>query len=162
MTIYDIINYLKEHSSLVFKYKSEYYSLQKKKSLFHSVYRLVGTDVPPQQRKSLEDLCEQVYISDDTLLCKAINYIEIPKWDDPAWASYEAVRHNVIVYNHEIHFLYNGRYYWIAHSHNGLSHLSDDLGNTQNFNSCRDLFENARIDGNTLKDIWGKVIVDAC
>ena len=62
----------------------------------------------------------------------------------------------------EIHFSYNGKGYWIAHTSDGLSHLSDDLGNTQMFNSCRDLFENARIDGSTLEEIWGKVIVDSC
>ena len=101
-------------------------------------------------------------ISDDTLLSKAITYIEIPEWNDPAWESYEAVRHNAIVYNQEIHFLYNGRYYWVAHSQNGRSHLSDESGNTQSFTSCRELFENARIDGYSLKDIWEKVTVVAC
>jgi hypothetical protein len=116
----------------------------------------------PQQRDSLEELCNQVYIFEDTRLSKAIAYIEIPEWNDPAWESYEAVRHNVIVNNQEIHFLYNGRYYWVAHSHNGLSHLSDELGNSQSFASGRELFENARIDGYSLKDIWEKVTVDAC
>lgn len=162
MTIYDIKGYLKYHSSLVFKYNSEYYSLQKRNALFQPVYILVGTDMFPRQRDSLEELCNQVYISDDTLLSKAIAYIEIPEWNDPAWESYEAVRHNVIVYNQEIHFFYNGRYYWVAHSDNGLSQLSDELGNSQRFTSGRELFEKARIDGYSLKDIWEKVTVDAC
>lgn len=162
MTMYDIKGYLKNHSSLVFKYNSEYFSLQKRNALFQPVYILVGTDMLPQQRDSLEELCNQVYISDGTHLSKAIAYIEIPECNDPAWESYEAVRHNVIVYNQEIHFLYNGRYYWVAHSDNGLSHLSDELGNSQCFTSGRELFENARIDGCSLKDIWEKVTVDAC
>ena len=162
MTMSDINAYLQDHSSLVFKYNSEYYSLQKKNSLFQSMYIFLGTDVLPKQCDSLEELCNQIYISDDVCLSKAIASIEIPEWNDPTWGSYEAVRHNVIIYNQEIHFLYNGRYYWVTHSHNGLSYLSDDLGNTQSFASCRELFENARIDGHSLKDIWEKVTVDAC
>ncbi len=40
--------------------------------------------------------------------------------------------------------------------------MSDNLGNTQLFNSCRTLFEDARIDGSTLEEIWEDVDVDAC
>ena len=101
-------------------------------------------------------------MSDGTLLIEAIKYMEIHELDDPSWKTYGAVRHSAIVYENEIHFSYNGKGYWIAHTSDGLSHLSDDLGNTQMFNSCRDLFENARIDGSTLEEIWGKVIVDSC
>ncbi len=162
MTIQEIEIYLKKHFFLVFRYDSEYYSLKRNQSLFCSQYSLIATDALPQQRNSLEELCEQVYISNGTLLIEALKHIEIPEANDPSWETYEAVRHGAIVYGHEIHFSYNGINYWIAHTNDGMSHLSDDLGNTQWFNSCRDLFENARIDSSTLEDIWEKVIVDAC
>ncbi len=162
MTIQEIEIYLKEHFFLVFRYDSEYYSLKRNQSLFCSQYSLIATDALPQQRNSLEELCEQVYISNGTLLIEALKHMEIPEANDPSWKTYEAVRHSAIVYGHEIHFSYNGINYWIAHTNEGMSHLSDDLGNTQWFNSCRDLFENARIDSSTLEDIWEKVIVEAC
>ena len=162
MTVQEIKAYLKKHFFLVFKYHSEYYSLKRGQSLFCSQYCLVATDSLLHWRNSLEELCEQVYMSDGTLLIEAIKYMEIPELDDPSWKTYGAVRHSAIVYENEIHFSYNGKGYWIAHTSDGLSHLSDDLGNTQMFDSCRDLFENARIDGSTLEEIWGKVIVDSC
>ena len=162
MSIQDINLYLKKHFFLVFRYKSEYYTLMKRNSLFGSQYSLVATDGLFQQRNSLEELCEQVYISKDTLLIEAIKHIEIPALEDPAWRTYEAVKHCSIVHRNEINFSYNGRNYWIAHTNKGFSHLSDDFENTQMFNSCSELFENARIDGKTLKDIWGQVIVYAC
>lgn len=162
MTIQEIKIYLKKHFFFVFRYNSEYYSLQKSQSLFRPQYRLIATDALPQQRNSLEELCEQVYISQGTLLIEAFKHMEIPAVNDPSWETYEAVRHSAIVYGQEIHFSYNGIGYWITHTSDGLSYLSDDLENTQRFNSCRDLFEDARIDGSTLEDVWEKVIVDAC
>jgi len=162
MTIQEIKSYLKKHFFLLFRYNSEYYSFKRSHSLFCTQYSLVATDAPPYQRNSLEELCEQVFICDGTLLIEAIKHIEIPEWNDPSWKTYEAVRHSAIVYRNEIHFSYHGKSYWIAHTSAGLSHLSDDLGNTQTFNSCRDLFEDARIDGSTLEGIWEKVIIDAC
>ena len=162
MTIQEIKIYLKKHFFLVFRYNSEYYTLKRSQSLFSPQYSLIATDALPHCQNSLEELCEQVYMSNGTLLIEAIKHIEIPERDDLSWETYEAVRHSAIVHGNEIHFLYKQRNYWIAHTHDGLSHLSDDLGNTQDFNSCRDLFEDARIDGNTLEDIWKNVIVDAC
>lgn len=162
MTIDSISSCLKDHSSVVFRYNSEYYSLRKKNLLSRTVYILVGTDMIPQQRDSLEELCDQVYISDGIRLSAAFAEIEIPEWNDPAWESYEAVRHQVIVYHQEIHFCYQNKYYWIAYAHDGQTYLSDEQGNTQSFLSARALFENARIDGYLLKDIWKKVTGDAC
>lgn len=162
MTIDSIRSCLKDHSSVVFRYNSEYYSLRKKKLLSRTVYILVGTDMIHQQRDSLEELCDQVYISDGIRLSAAFAEIEIPEWNDPAWESYEAVRHQAIVYHQEIHFCYQSKYYWIAYAHDGQTYLSDEQGNTQSFLSARALFENARIDGYLLKDIWKKVTVDAC
>lgn len=162
MTIQEIKIYLKKHFFLVFRYNSEYYTLKKSQSLFCPQYSLIATDALPHHRNSLEELCEQVYISNGTLLIEAIKHIEIPELNDPSWETYEAVRHSAIVYGNEIHFSYHGKSYWIAHTSDGLYHLSDDLGNTQRFNSCRDLFEEARIDGSTLEEIWKNVIVDAC
>ena len=91
MTIDSISSCLKDHSSVVFRYNSEYYSLRKKNLLSKTVYILVGTDMIPQQRDSLEELCDQVYISDGIRLSAAFAEIEIPEWNDPAWESYEAV-----------------------------------------------------------------------
>lgn len=162
MTIQEIKIYLKKHFFLVFRYNSEYYTLKKSQSLFCPQYSLIATDALPHHRNSLEELCEQVYISNGTLLIEAIKHIEIPELNDPSWETYEAVRHSAIVYGNEIHFSYHGKSYWIARTSDGLSQLSDDLGNTQRFNSCRDLFEEARIDGSTLEGIWKNVIVDAC
>ncbi len=162
MTLQEIDDFLKKHVSLIFRYKSAYYSLQRRKSLFRPVYRLIATDTGAQERNTLAELCGQVCIGDDTLLIEAIKHMEIPKWDDPSWKTFEAVRHCVIVYGNEIHFQYRDRYYWIAHLPDGQSHLSDDAGNTQIFDSCRDLFKNARIDGDALADIWERVTVDAC
>lgn len=162
MTKQEINNYLNKHYFLIFRYKSKYYSLQKSKSLFRPMYSLITTDKSSQRRNSLDELYKQVYICENTLLIEAIKYIEILNWDDPSWETYEAVRHVAIVYKNEIHFMYNQRSYWIAHTSEGLSYLSDDFGNTQSFNSCFDLFENARIDDHALKDIWRNVIVDAC
>lgn len=162
MTIREIEAYLKKHSFLVFRYNSKYYSLKRRQSLFGPQYSLIATDALPHQRNSLQELCEQVYISNGTLLIEAIKHMEIPESNDPSWETYEAVKHSAVVYGNDIHFSYNGIWYWIAHTSNGLSHLSDNLGNTQMFNTCRDLFEDARIDGSALEDIWEKVIVDAC
>lgn len=162
MTIQEIKIYLRKHFFLVFRYNSEYYSLKRSHSLFYHQYSLIATDAPPCYRNSLEELCEQVYISNDILLIDAIGHIEIPELNDPSWKAYEAIRHSAIVYGNEIHFSYHEKSYWIAHTSDGLSHLSDDLGNTQMFNSCHDLFEDARIDGSTLEGIWEKVVVDAC
>lgn len=162
MTIQEIKEYLKKHFFLVFRYNSKYYSLKRSQFLFYSQYSLIPTDSLPHQRNSLEELFEQVYISNGTLLFEAIKQMEIPKFDDPSWKTYEAIRHSAIVYGNEIHFSYNGRSYWIAHTSDGASHLSDDLGNIQKFSSCRDLFENARIDDCTLEDVWGKAIVGSC
>ena len=162
MTIQEIKVYLRKHFFLVFRYNSKYYSLRRSQSLFCPKYSLIATDAQPYFRNSLKELCKQVYISNDTLLIEAIRHIEIPELNDPSWETYEAVRHSAIVYGNEIHFSYQGKSYWIAHTSDGLSHLSDDLGNTQWFNSCRDLFEDARIDGSTLEDIWKRVVVDAC
>ena len=162
MTIQEIKNYLKKHSFLVFRFQSEYYSLERIHSPFCVQYRLIATDSLPEQRNSLEELCEQVYICDGTLLSEAIGHMESPKWNDPSWETYEAVRHGAIVHGNEIHFQYNQRYYWITCTSDGVAHFIDDLGNTQDFNSCRDLFAYVRINGHTLKDIWNEVIVDAC
>lgn len=162
MTIQEIGIYLKKHNFLVFRYRSGYYSLVRHRSLFRTRYCLIATDALSEQRNSLEELCEQVYICEGTLLADAIGHMEIPKWDDPSFETYEAVRHNAIVHRNEIHFQYNQRYYWITHTPDGVAHFIDDLGNTQDFNSCRDLFAYARINGNTLLDIWCDVIVDAC
>lgn len=162
MTIKEIKLYLKKHFFLVFRYNSEYYSLKRNQSTFFPQYSLVTTDELHHQRNSLEELCEQVYLNDGTLLIEAIKYMEIPELNDPSWETYEAIRHSAIVYGNEIHFSYHKKNYWIAHTGDGLSYLSDDLGNTQKFNSCRDLFEDARIDDNTLECIWEKVNVDAC
>lgn len=162
MTIQEIENYLEKHFFLVFSYHSEYYSLMRSHSPFGLRYSLVTTDAPPQQCKSLDKLCAQVSIGNDTLLADAIQDIKIPDWSDPSWESYNAVRHTAIVYGTEVHFFYHGTGYWIAHAIDGTSHLSDDFGNTQHFSSCRDLFEYARIEGSTLADIWKNVSVDAC
>ena len=162
MTIQEIKNYLKKYSSLVFSYHSEYYSLMRSHSLFVLRYSLVATDAAPQQRKSLELLCTQASLGNGILLADAIRDIEIPDWSDPSWTSYEAVRHTAIIYGSEVHFLYHGIGYWISHDNDGAAYLSDDLGSTQRFRSCRDLFENARVEGSTLADIWKNVSVDAC
>lgn len=162
MTIQEIRVYLKKHSFLVFRYNSKYYSLKRSRCLFRTRYRLIATDALHQQRNSLEELCEQVYISNGTPLMEAIKHMEIPESSDPSWETYEAVKHSAIVYGNEIHFSYNGIWYWIAHTGDGSSYLSDNFDNTQMFNTCRDLFENARIGGSALEDIWEKVIVDAC
>lgn len=162
MTTQEIKGYLRKHFCLVFRYNSEYYSIKRSRSLFYPRYSLITTDAQPHYQNSLEKLCEQVHIGNDTPLIEAIKYIEIPELTDPSWETYEAVRHSAIVYGNEIHFSYRGKSYWIAHTNDGLSHLSDDSGNTQIFNSCRTLFKDARIDGRTLEDIWEKVDVDAC
>lgn len=154
--------YLKENFFLTFGYKSSCYSIQKRRSLFRTVYCLIDTDMPPQQFNSLESLFEQAHLHDGTILSEVGNCIEIPKLEDPFWLSYNTIRHNVIIYNNEIYFLYKERYYWIAHTDNGLSHLSDDLYNTQEFNSSRDLFDYARIDNKSLKEIWDEVVVYSC
>lgn len=49
MTIDSISSCLKDHSSVVFRYNSEYYSLRKKNLLSKTVYILLGTDMIPQQ-----------------------------------------------------------------------------------------------------------------
>lgn len=162
MTIQEIKAYLKEHPILIFRYNSEYYSLRRSRSLFGSQYCLMPTDGLPQQRSSLEELCEHVHIGNGTVLMDAIEHIEIPEWDAPSWETYKAVRHCAIIHGNEIHFFYRGKDYWIAHTNDGIYHLSDNLGNTQLFNSCRTLFEDARIDGSTLEEIWEDVDVDAC
>ncbi len=162
MTIREIDIYLSKHSFLIFRYQAGYYTLLKKRSLFRTQYILIATDALPQHRSSLEKLCEQVYICDDTLLGEAVEKIEVPDWQDPSWETYEAVRHCAIVHGNEIHFLYGKRDYWISHVNKGMSYLSDDLGNNQSFISCRSLFEDARIDGKKLKDIWKQVTVDGC
>ena len=162
LTIQEIQIYLNRHFSFDFWYMSKVYTLEKSRLLCISRYSLVTTDALPQRRNSLSELCEQVYINDGVLLREAINNIRVPSFDDPSWESYEAARHSAIVHGNEIHFAYGERDYWIAHTKKGVSHLSDNLGNTQVFPSCRALFESARIDGKSLKDIWEKAEVDIC
>ena len=123
MTIQEIKSYLKKHFFLVFRYKSEYYTLKRSQSLFNPQYSLVATDGLSHLKNSLEELCEQVYMSNGTLLVEAIKHIEIPEWDDLSWKTYEAVRHNAIVHRNEIHFVYKQRNYWIAHTQEGLSSI---------------------------------------
>ena len=158
MNLEEIKKYLDKHYFITFKYKEIYYSLQKRKRIF-PVYSLIDTDNAPQCRKSLKDLFTQVCLFDGTYLYEIEKYIKIPDWSDTSWLSYEAIRHAVIIYNNEVNFLYKEKSYWIAHLHNGIAHLSDNLGNTQYFNSNRDLFKFARIDKRSLKEIWGEVIV---
>ena len=162
MTIQEIEIYLKKHFFLVFRYDTKYYTIRRSQSLLNTQYYLIATDTLPHCQNSLEELCEQVYMSNGTLLAEAFKHIEIPEQNDPSWETYEAIRHSAIVNGNEIHFVYKQRHYWIAHTHEGLSHLSDDLGNTQYFNSCSDLFKDARIDGSRLEDMWKNVVVDAC
>ena len=162
MTTEELKIHLKKHYFLMFRYNSEYYSLKRSQSLFGARYSLTATDTLPYLRDSLEKLCEEAFLSDGTLLVEAIEHIDIPSPEDPSWKSFEAVRHSAIVYGSEIHFVYNGIGYWIAHTTDGLSHLTDDLGNTQVFPSCRILFEEAHIDGSILEDLWGRVLVDTC
>ena len=103
MAIQEIKSYLKKHFFLVFRYNSEYYTLKRSQSLFNPQYSLVATDGLSHLKNSLEELCEQVYISNDTRLIEAIRHIEIPELNDPSWETYEAVRHSAIVYGNEIH-----------------------------------------------------------
>lgn len=103
VTIQEIKTYLQQHTFLVFCYRSEFYTLERHKSLFGFRYRFVATDAMPQQRNSLEELCEQVYV-DGTLLMDVIQQAAIPECSDPVWETYEAVRHNAIVHGREIHF----------------------------------------------------------
>lgn len=74
--------YLQQHTFLVFCYRSEFYTLERRQSLFGFRYRFVTTDAMPQQRNSLEELCEQVCV-DGTLLMNVIQQAAIPEWSDP-------------------------------------------------------------------------------
>lgn len=153
---------LNKHGNLTFKYKSQYYSLKKIGTYFHPSYILVDADNPPQQETLLATLYCKACLRDGAHLCEVEDSIELRRDDDSSCLSYEAVRHDVVVFNTEVHFLYNKKYYWIAHSNNENSYLRDEFGNTQKFNSRRDLFEYARIEGKSLKEIWSEVVVDAC
>ena len=159
MTFQEIKDHLRKSDFLIFEYKSVCYSIQRKRSFFRSVYLLVDTDNPPQQRHSLEDLFTQVCLHNGTHLCDIENYIQMPSWDDSFWVSYEAIGYSAVIYQEEIYFRYKDMYYWIAHTANGTSHLTDDHGHTQEFNSRRDLFEYARIENKSLKEIWSEVVV---
>jgi len=161
VNILEIDNYLKKHFSLMFKYGSEYYSLKRYKSRFCPKYSFIATDEPPVERKSLEELCAQVYVGKNIPLSEVVIHIEIPDWNNPDWESYEAIRHIAVVYRDEIHFSYQEKTYWIAYSVDGTAHLSDDDGRTQTFSSCRDLFANAQIGGKSLAEIWKNVVVDS-
>lgn len=159
MTIQEIKTYLKK-SWLEFKYGSKFYCITKERSLFATRYCLYAADWPPQRRNSLEELLEQVYISEDTLLIDAIEHIELPPWPESVMETYEGIRYFAIVCQCEINFVYNnGREYWITHPRKDLSGLYDDLGNAQEFRTASELFEKARIDGKTLQDIWEEVTV---
>ena len=162
MTILEIKTYLRKYGFMVFRYDSEYYSLKRSQSLHGPQYSLIATDTQPHSRKSLEELCKQVCICEGILLYDVIKSIDAPEWNDPSWESYEAVRHCAIVYGNEIMFSYHGKRYWIAQTVDGLWHLSDDSGNNQWFTSCHALFEDARVEGSTLKGIWGNVAVETC
>ena len=161
VNILEIDNYLKKHFSLMFKYGSEYYSLKRYKSRFCPKYSFIATDEPPVERKSLEELCAQVYVGKNIPLSEVVIHIEIPDWNNPDWESYEAIRHIAVVYRDEIYFSYQEKTYWIAYSVDGTAHLSDDDGRTQTFSSCRDLFANAQIGGKSLAEIWKNVVVDS-
>lgn len=151
--------YLRQHYFLMFRYKSVYYSIQKKNELFRTVFYLIDADNPPIRRDSLDELFHQVQLHDGAFLSEIEAFIEVPAWNDCSWLCYEAIRHSVIVYNSEIEFYYKERHYWIAHTSNGKSHLSDNLGNVQYFNSPYDLFESARIGNKKLQEIWDEVII---
>lgn len=158
MRIQEIKDYLKRHHYLIFRYKSDFYSLIRNKYLFYQTYSLVPTDGFPQKRRTIEEL----YICNGILLIDAVDDIDIPAWDDPIWETYEAIRHCAIIYGNEIHFSYKGVGYWITQTNDGRCYLSDSFENTQSFDSCRELFDRPCVDGCTLKDIWDKVTVDHC
>ena len=160
MTLHEIESYLRKNQQLLFKYRSEFYTIRKNRSFFRSRYSLITEDLS-YQKKSLEALCKEARICNDIVLVDAINDMIVPEEDDSVWETYEAIRHQVIVHGAEINFSYHGRNYWIAHTRNG-SHLSDELGNHQYINSRRELFEHARIDGKPLKDIWEEVTILSC
>ena len=109
MTIQEIKKYLKKHNLLTFEYGSEFYSIERSRSLFCTQYSLLDTDALPQRRDSLEKLCEQVYIGNGVLLSEAIHSIGIPEPDDSSWKTYKAVLHSAIVCGNEIHFFFRGK-----------------------------------------------------
>ncbi len=162
MTLSEIEKYLRKHRYLIFRYNNDYFTLRMTRPLFKTRYSLIPTDAPSQHRPTLEELCDNVIIDTDTSLRKAIQSIEMLDWNNSSWESFEAIRHCAIVHGTEIQFSYEGKDYWIAHTEDGLSHLSDEAGNTQFFGSCKELFSNARINGESLNDIWEKVIVKNC
>ena len=162
MTIFEIEKQLKSNYSLTFIYISEYYTLIWDRFFLCSRYSLFATDAVFKSQKSLEELCGRTYLLDGVLLADAIKSIVIPRYDDPCWKTYEAVRHSAIIQQNEISFNYDERNYWITHPGNSTSYLTDDYGNSQIFKSCRDLFEFASIDGKSLREIWNDVIVYTC
>lgn len=161
MTLFDIVVYLREHSYLLFFYKTKCYSLQQVKSGFKVSFRLKYTDNSTQEAYSLDVLMMQAVMHDGKLLYEAIDRIALPHYDDCIWTSFEAIQHVVAVYNHEIHFCYKGTSYWILRATDGTMELCNDYGEEQKYENVNQLFVHGHIHGNKLSDIWCDVCVDA-
>ena len=57
----------------------------------------------------------------------------------------------------EFLFEYCGKRYWISQNSNGCYLTRESDGYSQDFKSAKDLFDNARIDGKTLLQIWKEI-----
>lgn len=159
MTTFDIILYLNNHYYFTFMYKSRIYTLLRHNIFLWKRYVILDSYEFFHKNTSLKKLFNETYLHDGTLLAKAICNIETPKSGDPSWFSYEAIRHDVVVLNQEISFTYKDRYFWISHS-KSRAYLSDNFGNSNVFDSKKELFESARIDGKRLNEIWDDIVID--
>lgn len=154
---------LKAHNCLIFKYKSKYYSIRKIRRIFFTKYLLMDTDNLPQQYNSLSELYANACMHDGAHFSDVELIIEICDGEDYINdLSFEAIRHDAVIYGKEIHFCYKNIGYWIAQTPNGIWHLTDEFGNSQEFYSCNHLFFDARIDNKSLKEIWDELDIDTC
>lgn len=137
---------------LIFFYQSACYSISRERRWFRRRYVFQPTFGTPQRAKALLRLWTDVTFPDGTPLGQGVG--DAIPWADAALNSYGGVCHLVMVYGLEIRFQYGGRFYWIAHTGTGQSHLSEEGGSCQVFSSREELFEKARLDGKSLEALW--------
>lgn len=70
---------------------------------------------------------------------------------------YEEFFDMIVNIREELNFYYNDIEYWISHG-NEMSFLTDATNKiSQEFKTPEELFENGRIEGKIIKDIWNDV-----
>lgn len=148
MEINEFLQFIRNNKRVIFKYKSVYYSLFNK--LSSKSLALESINVCSQHFSSIEKLINNAVLNDRKLLKECINEIEIVNEIE---LSYDFMKHWFTVHYAEIEFYYKNVSYWMTRNDKGECLFSSNNINLV-FNTPNELFENSKIDGRKLVEIW--------